>query len=350
MRRTSINLSLVLSLGLAAWHHDGEAQPVKSRLAQTNYQLIYETYVDRNWELFVSNADGGEARNLTQTPDQNELYPQVSPDGSRICFIVDTGSGRGTVRSVYVMNMDGSERKKVSDHARQPCWTHDSDTLIYLPQEYPKWNVVDYYTQGLVYYDVTSGKKRPHPNSEKLHHLYNPSMSPDGQWIISTVHAGMGFGHAILLIEAEGDTIIDLEIPGCRPTFSPNGRYVAWGPGDHEVAVGEIDWQATPPRMGKKLLSVKDATHKVYHVDWAPNSQFLSISRGLSSDGDPSKPGTHQAACEMVGIYAKDWNILAVPLDQGPVIDLATAGPEQFTPITQGGHSHKESDWFEAAE
>jgi hypothetical protein len=52
----------------------------------------------------------------------------------------------------------------------------------------------------------------------------------------------------------------------------------------------------------------------------------------------------------MVGIYAKDWNILAVPLDQGPVIDLATAGPEQFTPITQGGHSHKESDWFEAAE
>ena len=30
-------------------------------------------------------------------------------------------------------------------------------------------------------------------------------MSPDGKWIVSTVHAGMGFKHAILLIEAEGE-------------------------------------------------------------------------------------------------------------------------------------------------
>lgn len=336
-------LSILAATSLAA-------KDVKSRLANTPYQLVYETYADNNWELFVSNADGSEIRNLTNTSDQHELYPQVSPDGKRVCFISDKGAGRNTVRSVYVMNMDGSERKLVSKHARQPCWTNDSGTLIYLPQEYPKWNVVDYYSKGLMFYHVPTGKSKPHPNSAKLHHLYNPSMSPDGKWIVSTVHAGMGFQHAILLIEANGDRIIDLKIPGCRPTFSPDGKHVAWGPGDHEIAVGSINWEANPPDIGKKVLSVKDAVNKIYHVDWSPDGHFLSISRGLSNDGDPSKPGTHQAACEMVGIYAKDWNIIAVPLDQGPNIDLAKANSSQFAEITTGGHSHKESDWFTPAQ
>jgi len=338
---------LVLSIFLAIT--SVAAKDVKSRLADTPYQLVYETHIDNNWELFVSNADGSETRNLTHTPDQHELYPQVSPDGKRVCYISDKGAGRNTKRSVYVMNIDGSGRTLVADNARQPCWTNDSDTLIYLPQEYPKWNVVDYYTKGLVYYHVPSGKSKPHPNSDKLHHLYNPSMSPEGKWIVSTVHAGMGFQHAILLIEADGDRIIDLNIPGCRPTFSSDGKYVAWGPGDHEIAVSLVDWKASPPRIGEKILSVKDAVHKIYHVDWSPDSAFLSISRGLSNDGDISKSGTHQGACEMVGIYAKDWNILAVPLDQGPVIDLANANANQFADITTDGHSHKESDWFTPA-
>ena len=338
---------LVLSIFLAIT--SVAAKDVKSRLADTPYQLVYETHIDNNWELFVSNADGSETRNLTHTPDQHELYPQVSPDGKRVCYISDKGAGRNTKRSVYVMSIDGSGRTLVADNARQPCWTNDSDTLIYLPQEYPKWNVVDYYTKGLVYYHVPSGKSKPHPNSGKLHHLYNPSMSPEGKWIVSTVHAGMGFQHAILLIEADGDRIIDLNIPGCRPTFSSDGKYVAWGPGDHEIAVSLVDWKASPPRIGEKILSVKDAVHKIYHVDWSPDSAFLSISRGLSNDGDISKSGTHQGACEMVGIYAKDWNILAVPLDQGPVIDLANANANQFADITTDGHSHKESDWFTPA-
>ena len=209
------------------------AEPLKTRLNQSPHQLVYEAYIDDNWEIMTSHADGSQVRNLTRSKDRHELYPQVSPDGTKLCFVSDQGAGRDTVRSVHIMNMDGSGHQVIADHARQPCWTHDSDTLIYLPQEYPKWNVVDYYTKGLMYYHLPTKKHRPHPNTEKLHHLYNPSMSSDGHWIVATVHAGMGFKHAILLIEAEGERVIDLKVPGCRPTFSPDGAKVAWGPGDH---------------------------------------------------------------------------------------------------------------------
>ncbi|MBT5064039.1 MAG: hypothetical protein HOM65_16525, partial [Verrucomicrobia bacterium] len=59
---------------------------------------------------------------------------------------------------------------------------------------------------------------------------------------------------------------------------------------------------------------------------------------------------THQSACEIVGVYAKDWNLITVPLDQGPEIDLSKASADQFHQITQDGSSNKESDWFTSAQ
>nr|NIP94504.1 hypothetical protein [Akkermansiaceae bacterium] len=115
------------------------------------------------------------------------------------------------------MNADGSGRRTIADYARQPFWTSDSRRVGYLPQEFRKFNIVDYFSKGLRYQEVASGRDRGHPNSEKLHHLYNPSSGANGKWIASTVHAGMGFKHAILLLEAEGERILDLRIGGCRP-------------------------------------------------------------------------------------------------------------------------------------
>ena len=45
-------------------------------------------------QQFVINADGSEPVNLTNTPKEHEHYPQVSPDGTKICFSVDEGEGR----------------------------------------------------------------------------------------------------------------------------------------------------------------------------------------------------------------------------------------------------------------
>lgn len=320
---------------------------IKQALEASPHKLICEAYGEDNWELFIMNADGTDLSNLTNTPNANELYPQVSPDGKHVCFVADVGKGRDTVRSVWVMKIDGSDRKKIADRARQPAWSPDSKTIAYLPQEYPKWNVVDYYTKGMVIYDLESGESLPHPN-DKLHHLYNPSFSADGKWIISTVHAGMGFDHAIIVFPVNGTEVYNLGIHGCRPSFHPASNSIAWGEDDQTVVLADLKFDADgKPSLGDEKLRIltSDKSRKVYHVDWSPDGKFVSVSSGPDGEGDSTKPFTHQSACEIVGVFAKDWDIYAVPVNaDGGTVDLA-ANKGGFLKVTQNGASYKESDW-----
>ena len=320
--------------------------PLKERLKASPFKIAYECYDNDNWEIFVMNADGSAPVNLTKTPKEHEHYPQVSPDGSKICFSLDSGEGRDAVRSLYVMDTDGQNRKKLADNAREPFWSPDSKVIGFLPQEYPKFNVIDYYTKGMNFYDLATGKTEPHPNSANLHHLYNPSFARNGKWIVTTVHAGMGFDHGILAIEAKGSRIINLKIPGCRPCLSPDGKQIAWGSGDHEIVLAPIDLDSDLPAVGKWRLRIQDKTNETYHVDWSPDSRTVSLSSGPASKGDPKKSGTFQSACEIVGVYAAGWNLYAVSAERDGVIDLSKATADEVLALTTNGSSNKESAWF----
>ena len=77
---------LTLALFLATGISTPAQAPLKERLQGSPFKIAYECYVNGNWEIYIMNADGSEPRNLTSTPKEHEHYPQVSPDGSKICF------------------------------------------------------------------------------------------------------------------------------------------------------------------------------------------------------------------------------------------------------------------------
>ncbi len=347
-KRAALCLCLLGAWMLGPGAAESNAEKLEKDAANSPLRLVCEGYKNNNWDLFVIDASGGNIKNLTQTPDLHELYPKVSPDGTKIAFLMDIGEGRAKIRSVWVMDIDGENRKKISDYARQPFWSPDSKVLGYLPQEYKKFDARSLANKGIKFYTLATGETRAHPNSDKISHLFNPGFSPDGKWIITTVHAGMGLNHGNLLIAADGEQIIDLHIKGCRPDFNPNGQSVAWGKTDHEIHIAPFIDSDDAPRVGEDFFVIKDSVNKIYHVEWAPDGKTLALSRGPTSKGDLSKPGTVIHAAEAVGVYATGWNLIVVKVpEDGGILDLQNPAENgKWVQITEDGASYKEPDWI----
>lgn len=297
-------------------------------LKDVPFKIVHETYRKtegrQNWELFLMNADGSNPVNLTNTPGVDEMYPHVSPDGTKICFVIDEGAGRRRIRNVYYMNIDGTERVKVAENARQPCWNGDGTKIAYLPGEYERYNARPYATSGLVIYDLAAGTRTSHPN-ENLQHMYALCWSPNENWFVAAVQGGMSYSDTIIAFEAKGTKISDLGwwgVKGCRPDFNLEGNKIVWGETDWNLKVGDIDLSGPTPRVSNIRQIVECAReYKVYHVDFSPDGRYIAFSYG------PFR------GAQQVGGKAKGWDIC--------VSDMSG----NWVKITNDGLHNKEPDW-----
>jgi len=324
--------SLMLAQSAAASTSKPEDRTLLDELKDYPYKIIHESYRDNHWVLVVRNADGSNPVVLTK-PGADENYPHVSPDGKKITFEREEGEGKTKRRNIYVMNLDGSGRKLISESARDACWSADGKTVVFLKDELDDLEYRDFATKGMFFYDVASGKTRQHVNT-KLEHLYNVCCMPDPDWLVSTVHAGMGYGHAILAIEAHGQRVYNLNIPGCRPDISPDGKKIAWGGDDTVLCVADLEFADGKPKVAnvRPVVTSTNPIH-IYHIDWSPDSRYVAFSRG------PTKKAPLGKAPEVVGIKAEGWNIC--------VADAAKTN--RWVAITSDGLSNKEPDWFPVA-
>ena len=314
------------------------AADLREELKQLPFKIVFESCQDDNFELMMVNADGSQPVNLTKTPKASELYPHVSPDGKKVSFVVDGDEGGRKVRNVWTMNLDGSGRTPVAGNAREPCWNPAGTAVVYLKGESDKFTLTDFATRGIYCFDPATGAHKQHPNAE-IHHLYNICCTPDGKWYVATVHAGMGYSHAMLAIEAEGKKVFDLKIPGCRPDVSPDGKKIAWGADDYTLRVGDLDFSGPEPKVINQRDAVKsdkpagkgDQRMELYHVDWSPDGKYLAFSRGPKAKRLGPAP-------EMVGVVAEGWNLC--------VADASATN--RWVALTTDGKANKEPDWAPA--
>jgi TolB protein len=313
-----------------------ETKELLTELKTYPHKLVYETNRDGNWELYICDADGSNAKNLTNTKDVDELYPKPSPDGTKICFVADEGKDADRIRNIYYMNSDGTGRTKVAENGREPCWSPDGTKIAYMKGEFKKFTYSDFATKGLFIYDLKTGKTTEHVN-DKLHHLYTLNWSPDGKWFLATVHGGMGFQHGILAIEAEGDKVYDLKLPGCRPNISPDGKKVTWGHGDYCAGLAELDFSGPTPKAVIQSNIVESKTPvETYHVTWSPDMKYITFTRGPKFEKKDIKGNLP----EFPGIEAPGWNVCVADASK----------KDRWVAITTDGKSCKQPSWVKVKE
>ena len=110
-------------------------QAVSANWAPDSSKLTFYTVDASSGEeltdIWVVNADGTGARNLTSSTAINESFPSFSPDGERIAYFQ---AGRGNNgQELWVMNADGSNKKRLATNAiayGPAQWSPDAGTRI----------------------------------------------------------------------------------------------------------------------------------------------------------------------------------------------------------------------------
>jgi Tol biopolymer transport system component len=84
---------------------------------------------EMNSDVFVADADGSNAKNLTNHP-AFDGWPAWSPDGTQIAF----ASNRRSSYQIFAMNADGSQVRLIANtegRATAPKWSPDGKTILF---------------------------------------------------------------------------------------------------------------------------------------------------------------------------------------------------------------------------
>ena len=147
------------------------------RVSPDGTKIAFTQYGPRT-EVWVMNADGSGAVNLTPAPEGGE-DPDWSPDGTRIVYARSTDQGS----RIYTMKSDGSDTVKVvetgiaNSFQVQPRWSPDGTRIVFVDNRGST-------AQMTWIYVVHADGSNPTPVTPLTDGLRDrPSWSPDGQRI-----------------------------------------------------------------------------------------------------------------------------------------------------------------------
>lgn len=195
--------------------------------------------------VYVVNVDGSGSRTLTNRPLAFDAHPAWSPDGSRIAF-ESTVDGW---RTIWVMQADGQGLRRLTDLAgvaseTAPAWSPRGDRIAYASDRDGNDEIYVVGADG-----AGAGVRRltDNPAADAV-----PSWSPDGARIafVSDRDGQPGIwamasdgSNAARLVPGPAD-------PGSKPAWAPDGRSVAFASdrdgGNLEIFVAPV----TPTESG----------------------------------------------------------------------------------------------------
>ena len=265
--------------------------------------VVFDTDRDGDWEVYIMGPDGENSTNLSNN-HANDWEPAISPDGSQVAFVSDRDNETGGGQMIYVMNVDGSDVRQLTNEqfSSSPDWSHDGGMIAY--------STDDIYIIGT---DGTWASSIKLTDNEQANR--QPVWSPDDSQIAWL--SGQEGAMDIFVMNADGSNIRQI-----TDTHSSNmvkwtadGRLFTdqWGWSDQEAfchncvvdangeniedagGKGEVQrfvpfWNSNGDRVEIIQGSLDDGPDEIYLVGDIFPDVFYNMTNDPSEDRNPSWP------------------------------------------------------------
>jgi Tol biopolymer transport system component len=266
---------------------------IHPRLNRGGTRVVYAIKEDGDYEIYVMNSNGTGKTRLTNN-NTDDVSPYWSPDGSQLVF----QAYRNGQPEIYVMNANGSNQTRLtnsSDYDGMPSWSPNGSTIAFVSRRTGGYRI---YTMG------TNGSNQTQLSNQAF--SLEPAWSPDSTQITYTGDGDNNTWFEVWMMNANGSGQTQKYNPGNSydarvGSWSPDGLYLAFTRIRYIFYQGNWYWTESHLRAigvsSGSLISVGPNVHP--YRDWTPDWQTL----------DNQSPSTQVNALASVtpGNFAVTW-------------------------------------------
>ncbi|HWI18253.1 MAG TPA: DPP IV N-terminal domain-containing protein [Vicinamibacterales bacterium] len=247
--------------------------------------------------IFTIDLAAGRVTQLTSGRNHHDQSPRWSPDGRRIAF----ASSRGSNFDIYVMDADGRNVTRLTEHAASdmdPFWMPDMQSLIFSSDRDSRSDL----------YRVWIADRRV---DRLTHHFVGraimPNVSPDGKSVAfaaQTLQRLQFWSYQVHVLDLATGRTRAIDGTACWPNWSPDGR------------LANVLLEKEPSRLqvrnadgGAARELAADPKRWAYYPDWSKDGRLLAFS---------VSPAHHEG---------EDWDLALIPADGSRPVQKLTTGP-----------------------
>ena len=285
------------------------------------------------------------------THDRHDVdSPSFSPDGTKLAFLADAGSGDDAAVQVWVMPLDGGDAKPVTsagDGVQEYTWRPDGSGIAYAAADpKPKRRGADRFRDSFVFTTepiVARSAPRPahvfvapiaggSPKQLTFGDASDSSLawSPDGRTLAYTVNPDAilndsYISHIELVDVSSGkrSRLTSHDTWESGPLFSPDGKHIAYSYSQGDNQSNQAEMYVTSPAGGDGASLTKSCDCNVGDAAWLADSSGLIIAsydhtslalRARSLDGNSASidVGDVRVGSPLVGAIAADGTMVFV--------------------------------------
>jgi Tol biopolymer transport system component len=238
-------------------------------------------------DLFSINPDGTGLKNLTNTPNIFEEWPNVSRDGSKIVFRVGDNPSSW---ELYSSDANGSNMRRLTNDGfaeESPQWTPDGKQIIFSSNRNDvdpncglppcNWDIFIMRADGTHIRQLTTG----------LNQALFANVSPDGRKVLFSV-VGTSDG-ALYTMNIDGSGVSRVDTPAALEAgdgeWSPSGSRIVFSSNTCFACAQSDIWTVNPDGSGLTQVTANNLNE--ISSTWSPDGRWIVYEqRGFAPNPD----------------------------------------------------------------